>query len=65
MAAGDEGLRDDHVVGGRVAAESRAVVANNVHVVQQLAFDGLQDQNVALLQVCALVVSSLALGQLL
>lgn len=48
-----------------MAAKSRAIVANNVHIVQQLAFDGLQDQNVALLQVCALVVSCLALGQLL
>ena len=65
MAPTNEALRDDHVIAGRVATQGGSVVSNDVDVVEKLALNGLQHEDVALLQLGLVLRCGLVLCQLL
>ena len=48
MTTAHKRLTDHHVVAGRVSAKSCPIVSNDIHVVQQLALDCLEHEDVTL-----------------
>ena len=51
VSSAHEALGDDDVIAGRVATKSCSILADDIDIVEQLSFNGFQNQNIHV-QIC-------------